>query len=192
MLAENDFNTVIEIKKIHVYCKFSFRFSKFDLNYFPFIFIFCQDIPRDGQPIILGKKANFRQNELVNLTCTAPMSNPPALLSVTLNGNNLAANSNYYQRMYQNRYDNGLTSSSVNVQFPSYWLQSKRTNMFECLSTIVHHYNRTASLKIEARSNAENKTAFYLYEQSTTHGTSYIKRESSGSFVFLNFVSFRK
>lgn len=137
------------------------------------------DIPRDGQPIILGKKANFRPNELVNLTCTAPMSNPAAQLAVTLNGNGITSNSNYYQRVYHNRYDNGLTSTSMNVQFPSYWLQTKRTNMFECVTTIVHHSNRSASVRVEARTDAENRTAFYLHEQATLHGPSFIKRESA-------------
>ncbi|KAJ6220252.1 hypothetical protein RDWZM_006064, partial [Blomia tropicalis] len=140
VLSDTDFNTAIEIKKIRVYY-----------------------IPRDGQPIILGKKTNFRPNELVNLTCSAPMSTPPARLMVTLNENSITANSNYYQRTFHTQYDNGLTTTSVNVQFPSYWLQNRK-NDFHCTSSIIHRFNRTAMVKFDAKNDAENRTGYYLEE----------------------------
>lgn len=152
VLAENDFNTAIEIKKIKVY-----------------------SIPKDGQPIILGKKFKFQPNELVNLTCSSPMSMPSARLMVTLNGNSITANSNFYQKTYITQYDNGQTTTSVNVQFPSQWLSANRKNDFHCTSSIIHRYNRTANVRLDARNDADNRTAYYLEEHISNQENNYIR-----------------
>ena len=157
---------------------------------------YISDIPRDGQPIILGKKTNFRQNELVNLTCTAPMSTPAARLMVTLNGNSITSSSNLrgahgYQRVYHTQYDNGLTTTSVNVQFPSFWLQSRK-NEFHCTSSIIHRFNRTATVKFDARTDAENRTAYYLEEQVSLQESNYIRphfnRKAIGLYFFCSYI----
>ncbi|OTF81862.1 beat protein-like protein, partial [Euroglyphus maynei] len=150
VLAENDFNTAIQIKKIH--------------------------IPRDGQPIIVGKKSHFGPNEPVNLTCTSPMSTPSARLVVNLNGNSLVAsssssnmndndvmkNNQVIMRTYYRHFENGQSSTSVNVQFPGSWLQAKRINQFECTSSIIHRYNRTASLRVEMKMDPINNHTLYV------------------------------
>lgn len=172
VLAENDFNTAIQIKKVRVYCKLLVCFLEQSKQYKLTTLVCRTDIPRDGQPIILGKKSNFRASEQVNLTCTSPMSSPAARLMVSLNGNSLVGGQqNLYQRTYYSHYDNGLTSTSVNVQFPSNWLNGGRKNskhnQFECTSSIVHRFNRTEGVRFEARTNAEGKSAYYLDSRST-------------------------
>nr|XP_046917961.1 rho GTPase-activating protein gacZ-like isoform X1 [Dermatophagoides farinae] len=156
VLAENDFTTAIQIKKIRVYY-----------------------IPRDGQPIIVGKKSHFGPNEPVNLTCTSPMSTPAARLVVNLNGNSLVAsnsnnnnvnvndndvikNNQVIMRTYYRHFENGQSSTSVNVQFPGSWLQTKRINQFECTSSIIHRYNRTASLRVEWKIDPINNHTLYV------------------------------
>lgn len=122
----------------------------------------------------MGKKFNFRQNELVNLTCSSPMSTPSARLMVTLNGNSITSNNNFYQKTYHTQYDNGQTTTSVNVQFPSQWLHNRK-NDFHCTSSIIHRYNRTASVKFDARNDADNRTAYYLEEHVSLQESNFIR-----------------
>nr|XP_027206268.1 bromodomain-containing protein DDB_G0270170-like isoform X2 [Dermatophagoides pteronyssinus] len=161
VLAENDFTTAIQIKKIH--------------------------IPRDGQPIIVGKKSHFSPNEPVNLTCTSPMSTPPARLVINLNGNSLvSSNQNniddnqnndvmktnqIIMRTYYRHFENGQSSTSVNVQFPGSWLQAKRINQFECTSSIIHRFNRTANVRLEMKIDSSNNNNHTLYVPILDHHT---------------------
>jgi len=106
-------------------------------------------IPKDPNPIIIGKKSQYRKNELVNLTCTSPLSLPAAKLTVSINGNSITSNTNYHQRMYYTRYENNLSTTSINIQFPSYWLNKRNT--FECTSAIIHKFNKSSQINLVSK-----------------------------------------
>lgn len=112
----------------------------------------------------MGKKANFSKNEWVNLTCSTLMSRPPAQLIVLLDGKSIDADTNYYESVNYSQYENGLTTTSMKVQFPSYWLHSPKSELL-CSSSIVHRFNRTATIKFDARSDAFNRTTYYIDKQ---------------------------
>lgn len=137
------------------------------MNFIDLVLVFFSrfvDIPRDGQPIIVGKKSHFGSTEPVNLTCTSPMSTPAARLVVNLNGNSLvagASNGQVQLRTYHRQFENGQTSTSVNVQFPGSWLQTKRINQFECTSSIIHRFNRSVAVKVETKINPDNHSLSY-------------------------------
>ena len=106
------------------------------------------------------------------------MSTPAARLVVNLNGNSLVAsnsnnnvnvndndvikNNQVIMRTYYRHFENGQSSTSVNVQFPGSWLQTKRINQFECTSSIIHRYNRTASLRVEWKIDPINNHTLYV------------------------------
>lgn len=96
-------------------------------------------IPLDPNPIIIGKKSQYRKNELVNLTCTSPPSLPAAQLTVLLNDKSITASTNYHQRVYYTTYEHNLSATSVNIQFPSFWLNKR--DVFACKSAITHQFN---------------------------------------------------
>lgn len=120
--------------------------SSFQLTLFEYFFVFIAVIPKDPNPIIVGKKSQYRKNELVNLTCTSPLSLPAAKLSVSMNGNSITPNSNYNQRTYYNKYENNLSTSSINIQFPTYLLNKR--NIFECTSVIIHKFNKSSQINL--------------------------------------------
>ncbi|KPM05738.1 beat protein-like protein 1 [Sarcoptes scabiei] len=151
VLAENDFNTAIQIKRI--------------------------------KPIIVGRKSFFGPNESVNLTCTSPMSTPAARLVVNLNGNSLigtnSSQKNRHQpkgrnnldeqeismRTYHQYFENGQSSTSINVRFSGKRLQSKKINQFECTSSIIHRFNRSTIASFESKLDPKsNQTTFQMID----------------------------
>jgi hypothetical protein len=63
-----------------------------------------------------------------------------------MNGNSITSNSNYNERIYYNKYENNLSTSSINIQFPAHWLNKR--NIFECTSVITHKFNKSSQINL--------------------------------------------
>ena len=110
--------------------------------------IWLLDIPKDPNPVISGKKSLFSLNEMVNLTCSSPMSLPAAQLSVSINGTPITSGNDqrFQHRIYHQNYENDLSAASINIQFNSRYLTSRVT--MECQTSIIHKQNRSVEVHL--------------------------------------------
>lgn len=102
------------------------------------------DIPKDPNPIISGKKSLYTLNDIVNLTCTSSLSLPEAHLTATVNGTDIVADHRFQHRIYHQKYENNLMTTSINIQFNTKYLTHRVP--FECQSTQYHKHNRSAQI----------------------------------------------
>ncbi|CAG2169088.1 unnamed protein product, partial [Oppiella nova] len=125
-------------------------------------------IPKDPNPVIIGKKSHYTLNDMVNLTCTSPLSLPPAQLSATINGTPIggddhSTDNRFQHRIYYQKYENNLSSSSINIQFSTKYLTHRLP--FECHSTITHRHNRSTEVNLWTR----HKNPQHLHHNSDEH-----------------------
>ncbi|XP_054165111.1 uncharacterized protein LOC128962735 [Oppia nitens] len=122
-------------------------------------------IPKDPNPIIIGKKSHYTVNDLVNLTCTSPLSLPAAQLTATINGTSVVDSNDarFQHRVYYQHYENNLSAASINIQFSSRLLTTRVP--FECHSAISHRHSRVAEVALwttyKSPQQLSDETTFY-------------------------------
>jgi len=75
-------------------------------------------VPPAASPTITGGRANYKEGELVQMTCTSSSSRPPASLSWRLNGDKVAE-SYLRDRKTVEHEETGLLTSVLGIRFPA-------------------------------------------------------------------------